>query len=243
MSDARMRLTHQQIISIWEQGQGRFPIEQGLIILGMVSQKEDLGQLNLGEKNLLLLQIRESNFGQSMLCFTRCPQCTQALEFVLDTQTLINSQLQTIKPSAAYTIILHNQEATVRLPNSNDLIVCLQHNNRAQVRQRLLQRCLLSENDIENTQWSDELWNQLAECMRNFDPLSETLFNHNCPDCSHQWQSLFHIDDFLWQEIAAYAQRLLTETAQLAAAFSWSEESIMAMSFKKRQFYLEKINI
>jgi hypothetical protein len=69
------------------------------------------------------------------------------------------------------------------------------------------------------------------------------LLDFTCPGCNYQWQSLFDITAFFWQEIAAFVKRLLREVHTLAKAYGWREADILAMSHQRRQFYLEMVGV
>jgi hypothetical protein len=67
------------------------------------------------------------------------------------------------------------------------------------------------------------------------------LINLRCPDCGHDWQSVFDIASFFWTEISVQARRLLQDVATLARAYGWREADILEMSSARRAFYLEVV--
>ena len=73
------------------------------------------------------------------------------------------------------------------------------------------------------------------------DPQGDIRFDLVCPDCSHQWEAIFDIVSFAWNEISAWAGRLLRQVHALARAYGWSEAQVLALSSFRRQMYLEML--
>ena len=59
------------------------------------------------------------------------------------------------------------------------------------------------------------------------------------PIAHHEWQPAFDIARFLWQELQAWALRMLRDVDTLAHAYHWSEQDILALGPRRRQAYLE----
>ena len=75
--------------------------------------------------------------------------------------------------------------------------------------------------------------------MAQADPQADLQLAFRCPDCGHEWQPLFDIARFLWQELHAWALHMLREVDTLAASYHWAEADILALSPRRRQAYLE----
>jgi hypothetical protein len=52
----------------------------------------------------------------------------------------------------------------------------------------------------------------------------------------------FDIASYFWDEINAWANRILREVHILASRYGWSERDILALSPWRRQFYLDMVN-
>jgi hypothetical protein len=77
--------------------------------------------------------------------------------------------------------------------------------------------------------------------MARRDPQADIRFALSCPDCAHQWEAIFDIVSFAWNEISAWAGRLMRQVHTLALAYGWREIDILAMSSWRRQAYLEML--
>ena len=62
-----------------------------------------------------------------------------------------------------------------------------------------------------------------------------------CVACEHRWQAPFDPAAFLFREVEAAVSRLTSEVHQLARAYAWSEESILAMGATRRRRYLDLV--
>jgi hypothetical protein len=124
-----------------------------------------------------------------------------------------------------------------RLPDSNDLLALEHCGDIDEARQWLLERCVLPTSDVRGL--SPTLQAELAQAMALADPQADLQLAFRCPDCGHEWQPLFDIARFLWQELHAWALRMLREVDTLARAYHWTEDEILALSPRRRQAYLE----
>jgi len=78
--------------------------------------------------------------------------------------------------------------------------------------------------------------------MEQHDLQAHVLFELTCPQCAHIWSAVFDIAAFLWEELDAFAARLLREIHTLASSYSWHESDILGLSPYRRQAYLDLIN-
>jgi hypothetical protein len=86
-----------------------------------------------------------------------------------------------------------------------------------------------------------EVIEAVQERMAQVDPLADIAFSLTCPSCSHPWQLLFDALTLLWNEINAWAYRILREVHILASAYSWREADILSLSPWRRQAYLDMV--
>jgi hypothetical protein len=113
-------------------------------------------------------------------------------------------------------------------------------------RRLLLQRSILGCRDKGGREvpidgLSEEVVEALGDAMLSRDPGAELRVDLDCADCGHAWEVFFDVADFFWRELAALAQRLTAEVADLAQAYGWSERDILAMGSARRKLYMESI--
>ena len=71
------------------------------------------------------------------------------------------------------------------------------------------------------------------------DPLAETRVRLTCPGCGREWDDTLDLALFVWAEVESRAKRLLLDVHQLARAYGWTEGEILALSERRRRFYLD----
>jgi hypothetical protein len=237
-------LSAQQILRVWEIGQGQHPLDRALTLLTFACPDrttEELATLSIGQRDASLLDLRTLTLGAALDGFAACPHCGEKLEFQVNAADL---RLSAPPPVPAYELTIAPFELRFRLPNSWDLAAIVGY-DRAIADTQLLQRCLLQVHQngepISYDALPPEVVNQLAEQVVEQDPQAELLLNLSCPACQHEWQALFDILTFFWTELTVQAKRLLREVHTLARVYGWREADILAMSTIRRQQYLDMV--
>ena len=239
------RLPREELLRLWEVGEAQHPIDRALSLIGAAFPEfswEQLINLSIGQRDDLLLALRQSFFGPKLSTYAQCPNCREGLEFTLHAPDLRQS-----RPADPGTRewILEVEEVTVRyrLPNSLDLAAIVHSANIAEARELLLQRCVLEARQNEAvlpvSDLPEAVITALAANMESCDPQAEIQLDLVCPACQHPWLVIFDILSYLWTEISVQSKHLLQAVHVLARYYGWSETEIMAMSNRRRQLYLE----
>jgi hypothetical protein len=194
------------------------------------------------------LYLRELTFGSQFKGLANCPACNDRLELDFDARELRSPTTSPLDPEAMKlipaesTFQLGGYDLTFRLPTSADL---MELSAQTDVSRALLETCLTSIQKDGETIVIDslpaEVVDALAEKMGQADPLADLTLALTCPVCGHGWQIVFDIVSYFWDEIQAWAARLLREVHTLAAAYGWHEADILTMRAWRRQRYLELI--
>jgi hypothetical protein len=115
----------------------------------------------------------------------------------------------------------------------------------AAARRVLLERCLLSARagaeERSLGQLPPEFVAAMVDEMERADPQADVRLNLRCPRCGRGWQPQFDITSFFWEELNAWAYRVLREVHTLASAYGWREADVLALSPWRRQVYLELV--
>jgi hypothetical protein len=240
-------LSAQEVLRIWEQGQGQRPVDRALALLGAAcpeTSPDELARLSIGQRDARLLTLREWMFGPQLVSTVACPNCSEALELTLNTAD-IRTQSEA-EPAGPLALTAAGYEVMFRLPNSLDLASVTGNGDVEETRRWLLERCVLSASENSASKSADQLPVNVAEAvvaqMAQADPQADVQVAVTCPACGHPWQATFDIVTFFWIEINAWAYRILSEIHTLALAYGWSEADILALSPWRRQFYLEMLS-
>ena len=238
--------TPAQLLQVWERGSDPSAATCGLLLLGSSCDEypaEMLAALPLGRRDALLLQLRERLFGDEICTVANCPQCAAMVE-----ATFRGDDLLLMSPCSDATTLEHVSPAhgihvQFRLPDSNDLLALEHLDDADDARQLLLERCVLATSDtgeaLDVRSLSPPLQTEIAQAMAQADPQADLQLAFRCPDCGHDWQPMFDIARFLWQELHVWALHMLRDVDTLACAYHWSEDDILGLSPRRRQAYLE----
>ncbi|SFG14132.1 hypothetical protein [Neptunomonas qingdaonensis] len=251
-------LSADELLTVWEQGLNQPLLRRALILLAAAFPEippDNLAQMSIGQRDGLLMQLRECLFGQALLNTAVCPECAERLEWQNLLSDFLLSPDQTKAP--LHKAQLHEfdldtggYQLLFRLPNSLDIAAVInshhlqeQQLHQLQPQQRqLLSRCLLKieqeGNGCDFEELPDAVLQTLSARLEALDPQADIRLNLTCPECAHEWTVLFDIASFLWTEVNDWSERMLQTVYQLAAAYGWSEQEILRLSPVRRQLYL-----
>lgn len=254
-------LTASQLLEVWERGEARHPLDRALMILSTgdsanpMPDWDSLANLQIGERNRRLLELRAATFGTTIAMATSCPACNEPLEFTIDSKMLTDAA-----PPLA-TQSLHLQaggfDLALRLPTSHDLAMLYKiagdvdngmTADPAGLRNILARRCVIDAPHAAGTAASEvpdvlpeDVVAALSDILAQADPLADIRFALSCPKCAQESQQPLDVAAFFWGEIVAQARRLLAEVDTLARAYHWREADILALEPRRRQAYLERV--
>lgn len=235
-----------ELLDVWERGLTQSPIQRSLTLLAVACPErppEKLATLSIGQRDGLLLTLREWTFGTQLVSVATCPKCSDRLELSFTVSDI--RVTPAIDPASVLLVEVEDYQVQFRLPHSLDLEHMANQPDLSGVRQQLLERCILSAHQGDRTLSFEELpapvLNAVVEQMAQADPQADVQLALSCPACNHQWQTTFDVVSFFWSEIHAWGMRVLREVHTLASTYGWREADILAISSQRRQIYLEMI--
>lgn len=232
------------LIDIWERGSVEPLTERALTVLAAACpelETDTLADLSIGGRDGLLLSVRESTFGSRVEAVTSCPECSEQLELDFELDDL--RVREELPPAGSIALSVDEYDLSFRLPNSRDLMIAGALIEADSIRSTLLERCLLSarrqDQEVPSEQLPDAIVARLEEEMLALDGQANVQVELHCPACRRGWLAAFDILSFFWNELDAWAQRVLLEVHTLASAYGWREKDILEMSAVRRNLYLE----
>jgi len=242
------KLWTEDLLSGWERGRAEpFSVGRALSLLGAAHPDVPpaaLAELCVGERDALLLRLREELFGRQITGLAQCGGCGERLEVSFDTSDLHAPEGSNADPSL--TVSSQGYTVEFRLPNSGDLLMLGGVEDVPQKLKQLLDRIVLSADCAGSPIRAEDLPEQvileIESRMQESDPRSEVMLQMHCASCGREWSQVFDVGDFLWHEVDAWALRLLREVDRLARAYGWREADILAMTALRRHAYLEMIS-
>lgn len=239
-------ITTADLLTAWELGSSQSGSRRLLTLLATVHSElseQQLLKLPVGQRDGLVLKLREVLFGSKLTSLAICPICNEQLELVLDVADI--SVASNDVAQQPLVLKLADFELAFRLPDSQDLLLIEVIQSVDEARSVLFERCLLSASREGRVctldQLPEEILEKMEAAMSEADPQANLQLELSCPACQHHWLAAFDIASFLWSEINAWAQRVLNEVHLLAKAYAWREADILAMSPTRRRLYLERV--
>jgi len=230
-------LSSSDCLSLWESGSGLHPLDQGLLALSAAmpgTSVDALADWPLGQRNMVLVQLRCASFGARLLGWTTCQLCGEKLDVEFDSR-LLTGHIADQPQASEEPIVVSGR--SFHLPTTRDLAAAAQESDPELAAIRLVQSCRLDAG--ESPAWSSEDLELIGQRLAMADPLAETRLALRCPACENEWEESLDIVSFLWGEIEARARKLLFEIHTLASAYGWTESEILSLSDRRRGFYLE----
>ena len=243
-------LSAAELMTVWECGADRRPVECGLVLLVAACPDETAEQildLTVGQRDLRLARLREATFGAGLDCQAACPACGQRLELSLSTSTLLAPEPAPIAHgSRTLDLVEDGWAVRIRPIDTRDLISAVISTDAAGPRQLLLDRIVLGCRSPEGVETDGvpeaglpaAIETAVFASMETIDRGSAVAIGLTCPECAHAWTAPFDIVSFFWREIEGWVQRTLREVHVLASAYGWAERDILALSAWRRDEYL-----
>src|SRR6266567_1060204 len=213
-------LTAARLLKVWERASQRTAVERALLLLAAACPEnavDELARLSIGERDSLLIALREWTFGPQFVARVPCAKCSEPLEVAFNVADI---RLDSPPQPESFSVDSDGYEVHFRLPNSEDVTLACDLDD---AEQALLQRCVL------------------RVTKDGADPQARVEIALSCVACRHKWSLGFDIVQYFWNEINAWANRMLREVHAIASAYGWREEEILSLSPRRRQFYVDLI--
>ncbi len=238
------RLSEQEVLAVWEHGQGRSAQQQALAPLSVAFPErgaEELARLPLGERDRLLLCLRRETLGGQLQGSSGCPRCACPIDFAVEVEDVLAAGRA--GEAAPLAVETGGWRVRLRLLDSRDLAFAAAAGDLGEARRRLVERAVVAAahdgEEAPSGELPEEVIAAVAERLEEADPLAVVPLAMRCGRCGCDWQPLLDVGAFVWREIAARAERVMNDVHALAHAYGWSEETILTLSAARRQFYLD----
>jgi hypothetical protein len=247
-------LNGEELLIAWEHSRQRPKQEAVLSLLALALPERsisELARMPLGERNVLLLELRADTLGSAMEGRAVCPGCGMQLEFELDARQLAQGLREQAAASAE-----ELDGIAMRPVNTQDLLASARAASEDEARLILLERTASVRQAEPGSAEQQEVplrslpvpvtsalvTSALIEKFEKLNAAAEIQVQLQCVGCDARPRLDLDIASYLVREIAGAARRLMAEIHQLASAYGWSEESIARMSGARRAAYLEMLN-
>jgi hypothetical protein len=233
-----------ELMDAWDAGSSEHRLQRSAPLVRAVTGLEPaaLAELGIGERERVLVQVRERLFGDTMRALVECPSCGLELELEMATSTLLGA---THGPEVVE-VEVGDFHLSCRVPRSADLVDAAATGSTSAARAVLLSRAIVSAardgQPVAAADLPDEAVTAVAARLAAAEPLAHVELPISCDACGATWTRPLDVDGYLWRELDAWAIRLLGEIDALATAYGWSESEVLALSARRRRRYLELVS-
>lgn len=189
----------------------------------------------LAQRNRWLLALRALSFGPVLEGYAECGTCGAPMTFSLT----VDAALAALDACAAPVTTEWIEDGTrwqLRQATTADLLAAARMPDDAEAGRVLLHRCL-GEPDTRRQPPPSAL-----DAFERLHAAAELRCALQCPQCGHAADHELDLADFVWREARHAARRLLADIHTLALHYGWSEAAIAAMSQRRRDTYLERLD-
>jgi hypothetical protein len=229
-----------ELLVAWERAYGRHPAARALTLVAAVSGPDDAdpGELSVGDRDALLLSMREAVFGDALESVADCAACGEKMELTFRTADVrAPARMGALRPVAA-----DGYAVEWRLPTAADLAsLALGADGGALLLERCVIRARRGDEEVAPRELPEVVRAALAVAVERADPQADVELTMVCPACTHVNAVPFDVASFFWDELNAWACRILQDVHALASAYGWSEREILGMTSFRRQLYLEMV--
>ncbi|MFH8555538.1 hypothetical protein ACH4FE_18250 [Streptomyces celluloflavus] len=242
-----------ELLATWEAGLARQGSGRALLLHRAARPGADTDALlsvPLGERAADLFALRRALFGDRMQVTLDCAdaECGAAMEFDLDAGEL--GAVRPVVPEGGLRVTEGEWVVEFRLPGAADLTAVATEatavTDATDARRLLAARCVVSAvrggrvaTAAEVRRLPDPVLKRFAEAAEAADPGAELTLAIACPECGAATSAELDIAAYLWTELDAWAREVLLDVHLLASAYGWSEPEILALSPRRRRYYLE----
>jgi hypothetical protein len=227
-------LTGDEIVDVWAVGHTDTPAYGSLALLARLGH--DVTTITPGARDRALLDLHAATFSPELDAVATCSACGELLEVSVPIDELVASVpppagRREMRDGAVY--------VAFRLPTVADLLVGPLDGH------ALLDACITQASvagvEVAATSLPQHVRDAVETAMQEGDPWADLTIGLACPACATEWEVGLEPAQFVWAAVAEATRSVVDEVVDLASAFGWSEQAILAMTPGRRRLYLERV--
>jgi hypothetical protein len=184
---------------------------------------------SLGAVNRALLSAWRDEFGDRLECVVACPSCGERLEAEVSVPSLLAAGAEGEAP----VLDVEGRPVPLRWPTLGDLEAAAATGDPAAARLELARRALGAE-------VTDELAAEVSAALDAADPHLAVRLALACPACDTEFEAAVDVGAHVWAAVDRRAHGVMTEVADLAAAYGWTEDEVLRLPRARRRAYAER---
>lgn len=226
------------LLAAWEAASAVPACAVGATLLhrsGLVDDLADALDLPLATSTAAVARLYVEAFGDVVDAVVGCPACGETLEVALPLADLTRPP----EPPATDRVAVPGagEGLVVRCPTSRDLLAAAAS---ADPTAALLARCVTGAGGtaVDPASLAGPRRAAVDAVAERLAGPAAVVLRAGCPACDGEVRVDVDVTALVWQRICLEVPAVLTEVAELSAAFGWSEADVLAMSRVRRDAYL-----
>ncbi|KQR15992.1 hypothetical protein [Cellulomonas sp. Leaf334] len=227
-------------LTLWEALTSTVPAARGAVVLtarGTVADVASACDAPLAASAAAALDELRERSGPTLATVLGCPTCGQVLDVPLDLRALADSAQSAHDESDPLErrVACASGEVVVRAPTTSDVLDAITSSDPAR---HLRERC---ETWPPGAGTTDDDLAQVARAADDLTGLAAATVRASCPGCGQDVTADVDVVDLLTDQVTEQARTLLADVAELAAAYGWSQDAVLAMTPVRRRAYLDLV--
>jgi hypothetical protein len=224
-----------ETLALWEALASTTPVARGaavLVALGAADGLADAVRMPLASAARAALGELRARAGPEVQTVVACPDCRAVLDVVLAPGELLTASPDPGADDATVDV----EGVVVRGPTTEDLLVAL---SSALPSATLRQRCVTWPAGVDPLDLPPEVHARVDAAAEELTGASALRVRLGCPECGRDVTAEVDPVALLADRVSDEVRDLLGDVAELAAAFGWSEDEVLALSVARRRAYLD----
>lgn len=194
---------------------------------------EAVRELTVGDREALLLSLRQAAFGERLLISVRCTDCDELMDIELSVRDLLVAPYDDVADRHELPLAAGGQ-LRFRLPTGADQEAAAAAATALDGARVLKERCAVGPAQAGELADVETLGAEMAR----LDPQAEVQLGAICPACGAPVEALLDAATVLLDELTPDADALFREVHALARHYHWSQAEILGLELPRRRRYL-----
>ncbi|MET0936672.1 MAG: hypothetical protein ABWX83_11810 [Luteibacter sp.] len=223
------------LVSAWEATLGQ-PVCRRATTLLEGAGTTDAARLDVGAREAKLLALHRRLAGDTLDGEATCAHCGERMDVTIPVTAL------DAEPIGDAMVIEDDWRVELRVPTSDDVAWALgEPDSEDALLGRSVVRASRGDTVVAARDLPAGLRTLCESRLEAMAPLANLSIGLSCPACARDDALPLDIGAFVLDKAADWAHRQLVDVVTLCRAYGWSEQSVLAMSGWRRDFYLARL--
>ena len=226
-----------ETLALWEALESTTSVARGasvLVALGAAGGLADAVRMPIATAARAALRELRERAGPQVQTVLSCPDCAAVLDVPLHLDDLLDATEDAPGVDAAASVTVDG--VVVRGPTTEDLLMALRSPDPSAA---LRDRCLTWPGEVDAGALDPAAQERVRAAAEELAGAAALAVRFDCPECGGRITAEVDAVGLLADRVADEVRDLLSDVAELATAFGWSESDVLCLSDARRRAYLD----